>query len=79
MTPSLTPSHLALRTHVAVHAAVLATGHRLRTDERGEGVISAAIAILVMAFLGALLWATFKNVLDGAGTKTETQIGKIGQ
>ena len=31
---------------------------RLRGD-RGEGVISAAIAVLIMAFLGALMWIHF--------------------
>jgi hypothetical protein len=26
-------------------------------DERGEGVISAAIAVLVMAFIGVAIWS----------------------
>ncbi len=26
-------------------------------DERGEGVISAAIAVLVMAFIGVAMWS----------------------
>ena len=32
-----------------------------RADERGEGVISAAIAVLVMAFIGVGMWVAFKN------------------
>ncbi len=32
--------------------------HRKRArDERGEGVISAAIAVLVMAFIGVPIWS----------------------
>jgi hypothetical protein len=30
---------------------------QVRRDERGEGVISAAIAVLVMAFLGVAIWS----------------------
>ena len=30
-------------------------------DESGEGVISAAIAVLIMASLGALMWIGFKE------------------
>ena len=51
---------------------------RLRSDDRGEGVVSMAIAILIIAFIGAAAWVIFKNVLDGAGEKTRTQINQIG-
>jgi len=36
-----------------------ATGpaRRRRDDERGEGVISAAIAVLIMAFIGVGMWS----------------------
>ena len=34
-------------------------GGRIR-DERGEGVISAAIAVLIVAGLGALMWVGFR-------------------
>ena len=49
-----------------------------RLDERGEGVISAAIAVLVMAFLGALMWVAFKAVFTGATTRTKDQVDLIG-
>ena len=52
---------------------------RLCRDERGEGVISAAIAVLVMAFLGALMWAGFKATLGDAQGNVDAEIGKIGQ
>jgi hypothetical protein len=48
-------------------------------DERGEGVISAAIAVLVMAFLGSLMWVGFHATFDKAQSKTDTQIEQIGQ
>lgn len=36
---------------------------RIVRDESGEGVISAAIAVLVMAFLGVLMWQLFGDTL----------------
>ncbi len=47
-------------------------------DERGEGVISAAIAVLIMAFLGVAAWVAFKALFDSASTKAETQVDQIG-
>jgi hypothetical protein len=41
-------------------------------------VISAAIAVLIMAFLGALMWVAFKGIWSDAETKTSTQVGSIG-
>lgn len=48
-------------------------------DDRGEGVISAAIAVLVMAFLGALMWVAFKTIFDNVQSKTGDQVNQIGQ
>jgi hypothetical protein len=50
----------------------------LRGDDRGEGVVSMAIAILIIAFIGAAAWVLFKGVLDGAGSKAKDQINQIG-
>ena len=50
---------------------------RLRGD-RGEGVISAAIAVLIMAFLGALMWVGFRRIWEGAEQNTETKVQQIG-
>ncbi len=52
---------------------------RLIRDERGEGVISAAIAVLVMAFLGALMWVGFKATLGNAQGNVDNQVNQIGQ
>jgi hypothetical protein len=51
------------------------TSHR---DERGEGVISAAIAVLIMAFLGAAMWVGFNAIWDDAEDNTRTQVQQIG-
>jgi hypothetical protein len=47
-------------------------------DESGEGVISAAIAVLIMAALGALMWVGFKQIWGHASTQTDNQITQIG-
>ncbi|MDQ2827169.1 MAG: DUF6133 family protein [Actinomycetota bacterium] len=51
---------------------------RLVRDEAGEGVISTAIAVLIMAALGALMWVGFKAIWGNASSKTTTQINTIG-
>ena len=51
---------------------------RLVRDESGEGVISAAIAVLIMAALGALMWVGFQEIWGNASSQTDTQISKIG-
>jgi hypothetical protein len=56
-----------------------AAWQRACRDERGEGVISASIAVLVMAFLGALMWLGFKATLGEAQGNVDDQITKIGQ
>ncbi len=51
---------------------------RTKADERGEGVVSAAIAVLVMAFLGAAMYVGFKQTLGSAQKKTDAQVACIG-
>jgi Flp pilus assembly protein TadG len=45
--------------------------HRLRRDERGEGVISAAIAVLVMAFIGVGAFVAYKAIMGDVTKKTQ--------
>lgn len=52
---------------------------RVTKDEAGEGVISAAIAVLVMAFLGVLMWQLFKGTLTDANDNVNDQINQIGR
>lgn len=51
---------------------------RVRTNERGEGVISAAIAVLIMAFLGAAMWVGFNTIWDDAEDNIGDQVEEIG-
>ena len=72
------PVDTALRTLVAWQAATARLRDRLVKDESGEGVISAAIAVLVMAFLGAAMWVAFKAVFDTADAKVQANVNNIG-
>lgn len=53
------------------------TSRILRSD-RGEGVISTAIAVLVMAFLGAAMWISFNTIWEDTSENTENQVDIIG-
>lgn len=48
------------------------------SSERGEGVISAAIAVLIMAFLGAAMWVGFNTIWDDAEDNIGDQVEQIG-
>ncbi len=63
-----------LRAYVWVQA--LLAGRR--DDESGEGVLSSAIAVLIFATLGALMWVAFKAIWGDASSRTSTQVTKIG-
>ncbi|MGH9164698.1 MAG: hypothetical protein ACRDZW_04170 [Acidimicrobiales bacterium] len=66
-----------LAAYVWQQTARAALARRLVRDEAGEGVISAAIAVLVMAFLGVLMWTLFKDTLTKANTNVNTQLDQI--
>jgi type IV secretory pathway VirB2 component (pilin) len=50
----------------------------LRRSEAGEGVISAAIAVLVMAFIGVMMWVAFSGSFDRAAGSVDDRIAEIG-
>jgi hypothetical protein len=50
-----------------------------RWGDRGEGVISAAIAVLVMAFLGVAMWLGLRGIWDNAEKNTAEQVNEIGE
>ena len=52
--------------------------NKLVREESGEGVISTAIAVLIMAALGALMWVGFQEIWGNASSQTDSQITKIG-
>ncbi|HUR22353.1 MAG TPA: hypothetical protein VMZ73_00630 [Acidimicrobiales bacterium] len=70
-------NQLFLEAYVWQRTCRIALHERIVKDEAGEGVISAAIAILVMAFLGVLMWTLFKDTLTKANTNVNDQIDKI--
>ena len=47
-------------------------------DDRGEGVISMAIAILIIATIGAVMYTLFLGTGEGLNEKVEEQILEIG-
>lgn len=53
--------------------------HRRRRGERGEGVISTAIAVLIIAFLGVAMWAGFNTIFQDAANTTSEQVRQIGR
>lgn len=70
----------------AVLLNTLIVGIRVRTiqrslpfDERGEGVISTAIAVLIMAFLGAAMWLGFSAIWGDAEDNIGDQVDQIGR
>lgn len=58
-------------------AALTRTGDRLASD-LGEGVISAAITVLIMAFLGAAMWVAFNTLFTETSTSVSNQVNQIG-
>ena len=47
-------------------------------SDRGEGVISAAIAVLIIAMLGAAMWVVFSGMMEGATGRIESSVESIG-
>ncbi len=47
--------------------------------DHGEGVISAAIAVLIMAFLGAAMWIGFQQMWKSTEATTNQKVAEIGQ
>ncbi|MEQ1788281.1 MAG: hypothetical protein ABL966_14610 [Acidimicrobiales bacterium] len=48
-------------------------------SDRGEGVISAAIAVLIMAGIGALMWVGFKTIWEDTEDNTRDKVSEIGE
>lgn len=77
--------------HPILHAATSVALQRRRLDDlllarraaarsdRGEGVLSAAIAVLIFAFLGTMMWYGFKNTFTHAQSRTDDQVTQIGK
>ena len=72
------PTHV-LTAYIQARAWWIVTANRLRNDDRGEGVISAAIAVLIMAGIGALMWVGFKAMWEDTETNTKDKVAEIGE
>jgi hypothetical protein len=59
------------------HHGGVGPSQRMRGD-RGEGVISTAIAVLIVAFIGAAMWVAFNSIWTDAETNIEREVGNIG-
>ena len=47
-------------------------------EERGEGIVSVAIAVLIMAALGVVAYGAFDALFNNTTDAAENQIGQIG-
>lgn len=69
-------------TNVQCNAKVI--GHAVRTwirahnSERGEGVISTAIAVMIVAFIGAAMWVAFNSIWQDSEQNIRANIEQIG-
>jgi hypothetical protein len=63
---------MSLRAELTANATAL-TRHRLR-DERGEGVISTAIAVLIVALIGVGALVAFRALVTDAGNNARNQV-----
>ena len=51
---------------------------RFRHEDAGEGVISTAIAVLIMAIIGGLMWIAFQGVFTSADDRITSEVESIG-
>ncbi len=54
------------------------SGSHSRQSERGEGVISLALAVLIMAALAALMWVAYNTMWKDASDRTGKSIKEFG-
>ncbi|HZQ28687.1 MAG TPA: hypothetical protein VFA94_13405 [Acidimicrobiales bacterium] len=70
-------SEHVLRAYVWQQSLRAALVARLTPGDAGEGVISAAIAVLVMAFLGVLMWQLFGDTLRRANGNVNNRLDQL--
>ena len=66
-----------IRAAVAMQTWRTVLAHRLGADERGEGVISAAIAVLVFAVLGGLMYVGFQAIWGDVEQSVSDEVTNI--
>lgn len=73
------------RLFISAHLTALDAAHAVAArreradDDRGEGVISAAIAVLIMASIGAAMFAAYKALFDHTSVSVNAKVNQIGQ
>jgi len=65
-------------TKLWISARILALDPTRGRGDRGEGGISTAIAVLIMAFLGAAMWIGFQQMWQTTSTTTNHKVEQIG-
>lgn len=70
------PERMALAAAVRWQQAL--ASHRAARSERGEGIVSVAIAVLIMAALGVVAYGAFDALFTNTTTAAESQISSIG-
>jgi hypothetical protein len=76
--PSLRLYALASSAWLSTRKRVASGRARRRADDRGEGVISAAIVVLIMAAIGALMWTAFRGMWEDIESDTNDRIEEVG-
>jgi hypothetical protein len=71
-------SDLFLVAYVIGRSGARRVRQRIEYGDRGEGVISTAIAVLIVAFLGATMYVIFTQILTSSGSKASTEVNNIG-
>ncbi len=71
-------TRLSAFAHSFTVAAAAKLGDR-RDNDHGEGVISTAIVVMIVAFLAALMWVAFKRIWGNAETNIDTSITSVGK
>ncbi|MCU1498017.1 MAG: hypothetical protein JWM47_1970 [Acidimicrobiales bacterium] len=56
-----------------------ASAHDRWHDQTGEGVISTAIAVLIMAIIGLAMWKSFSAVFKTASDQVDVKVNDIGK
>lgn len=62
-----------------IAGAIQSRVEKVAASDAGEGVVSAAIAVLIFAFLGVILWVAFKATMGTATTTINAQVARLGQ
>ncbi|MGH9119266.1 MAG: DUF6133 family protein [Acidimicrobiales bacterium] len=63
---------------VAVHVWLTAAARRLAADDRGEGVISMGVAVLITAVIGAMMFVGLRLFWEDISATVQRWIDSIG-